>query len=348
MRKSSRNVIDANLDRAREGLRVVEDVARFELRDEKLTKELKDLRHEVTSVAKKLPVENEELFLARGDDVGAETYSDTEGKRETYMDLAKANFARTEEALRVLEEISKMYGSGSGKKFKKLRFEAYELEKKVTQKLKEKYCKRLPENGLYVIIDDTFENGKNCLQMAKEAVQGGADIIQLRMKNTPVNEIIDTAKELRKTAKENDVLLIIDDRVDAVLAAGADGVHLGRTDISVKDAREVLGDKIIGASGHSLEEAMENERWGADYTSVGPIFHTDTKDNLPGPLGLDELKEVRGKIGIPIVGIGGIDGSNIREVLEAGADCAAVLSEILKSDDIEAKTRELKEKTGNI
>lgn len=195
--------------------------------------------------------------------------------------------------------------------------------------------------GLYTIIDTTFVAPLSVKDVAIRILKGGAKTIQLRAKDLSSKEFFNLTKELRKIIPE-DRLFIVNDRPDIALFSGAGGVHLGQEDLPCVEARGIMGrDKIIGVSTHSLKEALEAERDGADYVAFGPVFETKTKGNAQRPRGLKALKEVKEAIHIPVIAIGGIGEKNIMDVLETGVDGVAVVSDILTSKDITGKVKRL-------
>lgn len=190
---------------------------------------------------------------------------------------------------------------------------------------------------LYVITGEQFHPKRSYLEVIEEAIQGGADIVQLREKNKTKKELLHMAQALRELTAKYEVPLIINDHLDLVLAVDADGVHLGQDDLPLIEARKILGkDKIIGISTHALAEAKAAERDGADYIGVGPVFETKSKVDVVDPVGLSYVKEVAQAISIPFVAIGGIKLDNVDAVLEAGATRVCVLSGIVGADDVKA------------
>ena len=192
--------------------------------------------------------------------------------------------------------------------------------------------------GLYLITDRKIA-GVSIRDIAEEALKGGLSCLQLRGKDITLRGIYNEAVFLRKLTNDYSAALIINDHADVALVTEADGVHLGQQDLPIKEARDVLGrEKIIGISTHSLEQAIEAQKNGADYIGFGPIFHTETKD-AGSARGLDALREVRRHIYIPIVAIGGIKLDDVEDVLCAGADAIAVVSGILASGNIRGMTQ---------
>ncbi len=164
------------------------------------------------------------------------------------------------------------------------------------------------------------------------ALDAGVRLFQLRMKTPETRQLAETAAALCPLVRKGGGTFIVNDRVDVAKAVGADGVHLGQEDLPLADARKILGpDKLIGISTHTLAQAFEAEAGGADYIGFGPIFPTTTKENPDPVVGVAGLREVRAKVRIPIVAIGGITAKNVREVVAADADCCAVVSAVLSA-----------------
>ncbi|MFA5165371.1 MAG: thiamine phosphate synthase [Candidatus Omnitrophota bacterium] len=201
---------------------------------------------------------------------------------------------------------------------------------------------------LYVIIDSRSANGRDLAEVASEAVEGGADIIQLREKEMPAREIVALGRAIRKAVDGTGALFIINDRPDIAAASGADGVHLGQDDLPQEEARAIIGKgKVIGVSTHSLEQALAAEKAGADYIGVGPVFATPTKPDYI-PVGTGLIREVSKKVKIPFVAIGGIDTGNVGQVLDAGARRIAVVRAVCGAGDVRNAARSLKERLKNI
>lgn len=198
---------------------------------------------------------------------------------------------------------------------------------------------------LYAVTDRNMLGETSETEAARLCYEGGADVVQLRMKDADGGEMLRIAKEIQAIADEMDRFFIVNDRVDIAYLSGADGVHLGQTDIPVEEARRLLGDEaIIGVSVDTVEEAVKAVEDGADYIGVGAIFATKTKADAAQGIGVGAIYEIRQAIGdaVPIVAIGGINRGNILEVIRAGADSAAVVSAIMAQDDIKAAAHELK------
>lgn len=197
---------------------------------------------------------------------------------------------------------------------------------------------------LYVITDPKASRGRSDLQVAEAAIAGGADVLQLRDKEASSGRLYEVALQLRKLTRDAGIPFIVNDRLDIALAADADGVHVGKTDLPASVARKIMGPgRILGVSVDTVEEAVLAERDGADYLGVGPVFEArGTKPDAGAPVGVDRIARIRRGCGLPIVAIGGINAENARTVRAAGADAAAVISAVVSADDIAHAARRLK------
>jgi len=188
--------------------------------------------------------------------------------------------------------------------------------------------------SLYLVTDRSLSRGKTTLEIVKAGVAGGVTCVQLREKDCSTRQFIEEALSVKKYLKENNIPLIINDRLDVAQAVGADGVHLGQTDMPLQMAKEILKNSmIIGISAESLEDAIRAEKEGADYIGVSPIFATPTKTDTALPLGLEGLKKISMAVKLPKVAIGGLNCENADEVILNGADGTAVVSAIVSADD---------------
>ena len=198
------------------------------------------------------------------------------------------------------------------------------------------------ENKLYVITESSISKGRSNEFIVKEAIKGGAEIIQLREKEWDKDEVKEEAVKLLKICKENNVLFIVNDYVDIAMEIGADGVHLGQSDMPIAEAREICGDKlIIGLSTHSVEQAIDADQEDVDYITIGPIFKTRVKDY---EVGIEIIKPVLDNVLKPVIAIGGINMENIDEVLGQGAESVAVISAVVSAEDVRKAASELVEK----
>jgi thiamine-phosphate diphosphorylase len=195
--------------------------------------------------------------------------------------------------------------------------------------------------GLYVIIDPEVALGRDEAELAREAIAGGARIIQLRDKTRTEDAQLPVARQLAGVCRENGVAFFVNDDVDLALASGADGVHLGQKDLPVAAVRKrARTDLLIGASTNNVEEARQAEADGADYVSVGRLFPTGSKADTR-PATLDTLRAVKAAVSIPVCAIGGINESNIDTVIEAGADIVSVIAAVVASPNVREAARTL-------
>ena len=199
----------------------------------------------------------------------------------------------------------------------------------------------------YLVTQASLSKGRSTTEIVAAAIDGGVDAVQLREKDTDIETRYELGRELRELTTEAGIDLIVNDRVDLAHAIGADGVHLGQSDLPVSAAREILGpEATIGASVSTVSEARLAAITGADYLGVGAVFGTDSKadaESADDALGLDELADIAAAVKIPVVAIGGVTPDNAASTIEAGADAVAVISAITTADDPAAATRRLRE-----
>jgi thiamine-phosphate pyrophosphorylase len=201
----------------------------------------------------------------------------------------------------------------------------------------------LKDLKLYLITDRKLFKAQCSMYFAIEsALESGARHIQLREKDLSVRELLEMAVWMRELTGEYDAKLFINDRVDIALSVRADGVHLGQNSIPPHAVRKISGDKLmIGVSTHSINEAVDAERDGADFITLGPVYETPSKLRYGNPVGIDSLRKVKSRISIPVLAIGGIKPDKVIEVKEAGADGIALISAILTAENITETTKEL-------
>jgi len=332
-------LIDANLNRLSEGLRLLEDVARFILNDATLSSRLKALRHDLLIKTESF---QQTLLTARDAEGDVTAFSKETMSRSDVNDVVTANARRVTESLRVLEEFAKLPDIDlDPMKFKRARFAIYEIEKEISGKVSRR-GKRIA--GLYVIIDREALGRKDVVETCRQAIRGGANIIQLRDKLGNKSRMLNSARQIKEVCITSDIPFIMNDCMDIALASGADGLHLGQEDIPVSVARRLLPiDKLIGCSTTTVKESLQAEADGADYIAVGSIYPTQSKKSVT-VVGLERLREIREAVSLPIVAIGGINADNAQNVIDAGADAIAVISAILANDDIEQATRKIAER----
>ena len=343
-------MIDANLNRSSEGLRVMEDVARFLLNDAELSQRLRTLRHNLAKETKSLsagPLSHRDSEH----DVGhaypippADKASNIKtAPLQGLVGLVTANAKRAEESLRVLEELAKLPEMNSrlnSTSFEQARFALYALERDLISRISRR-DKTNRMAGLYVILDRQFLGGRDELEVAKQIIEGGARAIQLRDKQSKRRELLVVAQKLKELCSQAGILFIVNDYLDLALAADADGLHLGQEDLPLPVIRKELPiDRIVGCSVTTPAQATKAQNEGADYIAVGSIFPTTTKKGAI-VVGVDIVKELKRIVSTPLVAIGGINQNNVGEVVAAGADVVAVISAVLDEKDVRAAVREL-------
>jgi thiamine-phosphate pyrophosphorylase len=314
-------ILDANLDRAREGLRIIEEWCRFGLNSAAMAGECKQMRQELAKW------HNQELRAARDTpgDPGTELTHPGEEQRSGIEQLLQANLCRVEEALRVLEEYGKLYNPDMGVAFKQMRYRVYTLESNL---LVYRRHQLLGRSRLYLVTMPSEE----LFPTVEAALQGGLTLVQYREKTADDAVRLAHAQKLRQLCHHYGALLIMNDRVDLALAVDADGVHLGQQDMPIALARQLLGpQKIIGRSTTNPQEMQRAIAEGADYIGVGPVYETPTKADKAAA-GLDYVQYAAKNASIPWFAIGGIDPNNINDVLNAGAERVAIVRAIMQSE----------------
>lgn len=327
-------MIDANINRVSEGLRVLEDIARFYMNNHECSKVLRELRH---TVRKTFDVSNLMLSRDTQNDVGIKTTRETNLDNKSSMEqLIKANFKRVQEGLRVIEDSLKITKHCEhSKTYENVRYKTYQIEKQMFGKAYPK------ERQIYLILGESFSNGRTNLIVLKEALEAGIKIIQYREKNKSRNEKLEECKELIELVHLYNGLFIVNDDIDIAISIGADGIHLGQDDFPIASARLIAPNMFIGVSTHNIEQAKKAEKAGADYIGVGPMFETITKLNIELSGGIGFLEKVSKEISIPHVAIGGIKENNIISLMKSGMNQCAMISEIVGSDNIQEKIKSI-------
>lgn len=323
-------ILDAAANRAGEGLRVIEEFARFALNDAHLSRLLKECRHDLVAALAVIPESNRLAARDTLGDVGTAIGTSSEYTRLTPLDVARASFKRVQEALRTLEEYGKLIDSTIAQRIEQLRYRLYTAEKAVlrTANLSE----RLHDRVLYLLV-----TSQSCASGLEPTIRGalaaGVGIIQVREKQMPDRELLEYARRVRQLTQGYGALLIMNDRPDLAVLADADGVHVGQDELTVRDARRIVGpDRLVGVSTHSIEQARQAVLDGADYLGVGPTFPSHTK-SFNEFAGLEFVKQVAAEISLPWFAIGGIGAENIAAVIDVGATRVAVSNAICGAAD---------------
>jgi thiamine-phosphate pyrophosphorylase len=334
-------IIDANLNRTAEGLRVLEDIARLGLNHAPLSADLKAMRHGLVRTDSFV---QDELVWSRdaAADVGRDTLVPGENPGQEVPSVLVANSRRAQESLRVLEEMTKTPDGPPGlnsESFKEARFRLYAIEQQLLGLLR-RQDKLSRLTGLYVIVDGQGRHGLSPADITRQAVRGGARIIQLREKTVHRKDLLPVARTLRQICAEMKVLFIVNDYLDVALDVKADGLHVGQDDLPVAAARRLLRpDQLLGCSASTVAEALAAQSAGADHIAVGSVFATSTK--VIDVVGIDRLTEIQRAVSAPVVAIGGINRGNAAQVMAAGATAAAVISAVVDAADPESAARAL-------
>jgi thiamine-phosphate pyrophosphorylase len=324
-------LLDASANRAREALRVIEDYCRFIRNDALLTEQLKRMRHDLRHVLDEL-LAGAERVLARDTcgDVGTAISTAEERTRNSLTSVVEANLKRLQEALRSLEEFAKLSRPTLAARIEQLRYRCYTLEKNIVTGIQAR--ERMADLRLYVLV-----SGGTCVAAVdwtiSEAAAGGVQVFQLREKHLDDRDLLDRARRMRKWTRAVNACFIVNDRPDIARLSEADGVHLGQSDMSIHDARRILGpDAIIGVSTHSVEQLRQAVAEGPSYVAVGPTFNSRTKE-FESLAGLDFVREAAALTDLPLFAIGGIDSSTIGKVLTAGVRRVAVGHAVCHADN---------------
>jgi thiamine-phosphate pyrophosphorylase len=347
-------IVDANLNRAREGLRVLEDFARFVSRDGDVTHALKHLRHSLVECERELMQEVSDPAVHRNTaaDVGTDITTTGEACRQSMADVVVANARRIQESLRSLEEFGKLLSPLFAGKIKQIRYRSYDLEQRLTleaagvsQELvdtRHQRKARLDSAQLYVLVSEA-----NCClnwrDVVEKSLTGGADVVQLREKLLSREEIVRRGKWIAAACKSHNALFILNDRCESAVKACADGVHIGQEDATVAEARRILDvTMLVGVSTHSKSQLLHACSQDVDYLGVGPVFRSDTKsfDSFPGMSFVAQAAEFADR---PWFAIGGIDDANIDDTRQAGAQRVAVSNAVIAAADPEQAARQLKQ-----
>ncbi|MDB5172822.1 MAG: Thiamine-phosphate pyrophosphorylase [Phycisphaerales bacterium] len=338
MNPSVLRLLDANANRAREALRVLEDYSRFVLNDQETSARLKTLRHTLAEVIGPLGAE---AILHRDTpgDVGVANKTPAEGTREDLAHVITAAGKRLGEALRSIEEFLKTQSPSDAARVEGMRYAFYDVEQRLARTLRP--ADRFAAVLLYVLLTEKLCE-RPWLETAEQALLGGADCLQLREKEMESGELLRRARQLVSLCRKHGALCIINDRPDIAVLADADGVHVGQEDLPAVEVRKVVGtEKIVGVSTHRIEQARQAVLDGADYIGVGPFFRSATKprDFIAGP---GYARQVAEEINIPAVAIAGITPANVDEVQATGIKAVAVSSAVIAAADVRGAAEGMK------
>jgi thiamine-phosphate pyrophosphorylase len=335
---STLRIMDAALNRAGEGMRVVEDYVRFVADDVFLTAKTKELRHELAAAAGMVTAADRHATRETLTDVGTQVSTASERQRGDTWDVCAASLKRTEQSLRSLEEYGKLVDADFAGRCESLRYRLYTLEKAIDVGRTSR--ERLGSLRLCVLVGGC-DSVVGFERIVAALVEAGVGMVQLREKSLDDRELIERGRSLRRLTCGMATLAIVNDRADIAAAVQADGVHLGQDDLSVKDARAIVGTRmLIGVSTHNAEQARAAVLDGANYLGAGPTFASRTKvfDQFAG---LELLRELAREIRLPTFAIGGINAENLPEVLATGVERVAVGDAVTGAKDPGSAARAL-------
>jgi thiamine-phosphate pyrophosphorylase len=332
-------VLDVNTNRALEALRVVEEHARFVLDSSPLARRVKALRHDLQRTLAPLAGAGIAARDVAGD-VGRPEVSPDARERLGLGDVLAANLSRTKEALRALEEYAKLVSADVAVGVSTIRYAAYELE----QALLAGPAPLGDERRVYVLLGSS-PTRRPVLDQLKACLAGGIKLVQLREKGLDDRQLLELSKSANRLCEEAGAWLVINDRADIARLSGARGLHVGRGDLSVRDARRITGPgTLVGTSVHDASELEAALSEGADCVGIGTLFPSSTKPELTAS-GLALLEELAPTCPLPIFGIGGVTPKNAAQVVAAGAYGVAVSGAVLDAPDPAAVCRALIEAT---
>jgi thiamine-phosphate pyrophosphorylase len=330
-----RRLLDANLDRAREGLRVLEDWCRFGLDSAPLVSRFKDLRQRL---GRRHRQEYKWARHTAGDHAAGMAHP-AQAERFGAAAVLAANAARVQEALRVLEEFGRLEDPALAQEAAAIRYALYDLEVELLRATPGSLGRRqrLARCHLYLVTRPR----PDLEQVVGAALKAGVRLVQYRAKQADDRTRLAEATALCELCRRHGALFLVNDRLDLALAVDADGVHLGQDDVPPALARRLLGpERLIGRSTHDPAQLRQAIDDGCDYVGVGPVHATPTK---PGrePVGLAYVRQAAAQATIPWFAIGGIEASNLEAVRQAGASRVAVVRAITDAADPAAASRDL-------
>lgn len=322
-------IIDANLNRLGEGLRVIEDFCRFGLNDTAFSARIKGLRHGAAELRRVFPPEALDRRDSAGD-VGRVRVKESM-RRSDQLAILGASFGRVQESLRVLEEMAKLARPEAAERVKAMRYEAYELERFIVP-LFDRGAKAARLKGLYLILSEPAVGYE---KLAEIAVGMKVSAVQLRAKNMDGGPLLELARRIREITRGSQALFIINDRPDIARLAEADGVHLGQGDLSVSAAREIVGGRmLVGKSTHNRNQLAAALRESPDYVGIGPVFATSSKSDHAPVLGIAKATAMlRAARNVPAVAVGGINEHNLPALVSAGFSCHALIAAVCGASD---------------
>ncbi|MEM9587690.1 MAG: thiamine phosphate synthase [Planctomycetota bacterium] len=341
-------ILDAAANRAAEGLRTMEEYARFLQDDAAAASEWKSLRHDLAAAIARLP--RADLIAARDTsrDVGTGTEGDSEYRRMRVSDVLAAAASRTQQAIRCLEEYGKVIDGDFAKVVEAIRYRCYTVCRDAElSAIRASRVQRLQAASVYVLID-CRESIDAFVSWVKMLVTAGAGLVQLRDPSADDRTLFERARAGAKAVRDTDSLFIVNDRCDLAVAADADGAHVGQEELPAAEARRLIGEqRLLGLSTHDLAQAKGAESLPVDYIGCGPTFPGTTKNFSEFP-GVAFLKEVAGEISLPAFAIGGIHPGNLDQVIAAGVRRVAVTGAVRDAEEPGAVVQEMRRRLEDV
>lgn len=338
MNRDVSRVIDANVNRVTEGLRVIEDIYRYCRDDAAVQQRLKLMRHRIASETGCRP-----LVASRDarNDVGFASQGSLEEKRSSLRDILRSNMKRVQEGLRVLEEVLKLDSLAASRTMKEIRYECYEVEREIV--LAER--KILPK-GLFLILDSS---SADCEALARTAVSEGIAAVGLACGSSDSAGFLRTARIIQGLTENSETRLIVLSRPDIALLSGADGLHLSRLDITPEDARALAGDRImIGLSTHTKEQVEKAQDRPVDYIAFGPVFPSPAHDSSARITGAEALRTAASLSKLPVVAFGGITRERLDDLPASLCSAVASMSAVSASRDPAGELRAIHSRIGEL
>ena len=328
-------------------MRTVEEFVRFVLDDAGLTETAKKMRHDLALAIGHLPRIDLVAQRDANSDVGTDLETPTEYRRASMQDVLRAAIERVQQSLRVLEEYGKTIDVEFARGIESIRYRAYSFHRDLELNVaKQDRRVRLGRSTLYVLIE-CLESQDAFADLFRTLIGSGVDVVQLRDKQADDRTVFDRACVAAKLARELDALFVVNDRADIAAASGADGVHVGQSELPLRNAKEVVGcDRLVGVSTHNIEQVHSAIAGGADYIGCGPTFPGNTKsfDAFPGCAFLREVHHGTTANPLPAFAIGGIDKSNVHQIIESGFHRIAVSGAVMRTPDPAIAAAELKQR----
>ena len=334
----TQRIIDVNLNRSFESLRVLDDYCRFVLNDRHWTETIKTTRHSLATIVAETPKLQGRLARDTLHDVGINIQGSRESSRQSPRQVAEINFRRLQESLRSLEEYGKILDSYFARRIEQLRYESYTFESGLSIAADAK--QQLANVSLCLLV-----SARQCVASLEwtieQAIRGGVGMVQIREKEIDDRTLLERAKRVRKVTRDYGAILIVNDRPDIARIVDADGAHVGQDDLPIQSVRSILGiGKIVGLSSHNPQQLENAIKSGADYLGIGPVFPSKTK-SFSNHAGIEFVHHAVAITTTPTFAIGGIQPGNVNKIAAAGCRKIAVSAAICQADDPEQVARSL-------